>query len=237
MPGSNIFASMNVAVPYKLNGNTYWLSHERCLFWEEQNALVVSDLHFGKTGHFRKAGIAIPQNVFKDDLQRLLSLVMHFKPELLIIVGDMFHSVANKELELFQKWRNDLGDLQVHLVKGNHDILPEHWYNQSFITVHNERLQLKNISFIHDCNKITGPVHNHYHFCGHIHPGICLKGLAKQSLSLPCFYFGNDYAVLPAFSHFTGLALIHPKENETVFAIVDKEIIQLSGRHILNVEC
>ena len=30
------------------------------MFWEEEKALIVSDLHFGKTGHFRKSGIAVP---------------------------------------------------------------------------------------------------------------------------------------------------------------------------------
>ncbi len=29
----------------------------------------------------------------------------------------MFHSHANKELELFAKWRNDLADIEFHLVR------------------------------------------------------------------------------------------------------------------------
>ena len=77
------------------------LSSDRSIYWEQEKALVVSDLHIGKTGHFRKAGIAVPQSVFREDMQRLVSLIQYFKPQTLIVVGDMFHSSANKELELF----------------------------------------------------------------------------------------------------------------------------------------
>ena len=57
---------------YRIKGQQLWLSADRCIFWEEEKALIVSDLHFGKTGHFRKSGIAIPPSVYKEDLQRLV---------------------------------------------------------------------------------------------------------------------------------------------------------------------
>ena len=79
------------------------MSAERTLFWENESALIVADLHVGKTGHFRKAGIGVPQQVYKDDLHRLLSQILFFKAQRLIIVGDLTHSVANKEMDLFQK--------------------------------------------------------------------------------------------------------------------------------------
>ncbi len=64
----------------------------RCLYWEEERSLILSDLHFGKTGHFRKAGIAVPQSVYREDLLRLLSLIQYFQPRQLLVVGDLFHS-------------------------------------------------------------------------------------------------------------------------------------------------
>ncbi|MEJ7683919.1 MAG: metallophosphoesterase [Segetibacter sp.] len=106
-----------------LHQQTLWLSADRCVYWEEQQSLIVTDLHFGKTGHFRKSGIAVPQSIYKEDMQRLVNQLQFYKPQQLIIVGDMFHSVANKELDFFKKWRNDFSHLHIHLVKGNHDIL------------------------------------------------------------------------------------------------------------------
>ncbi len=54
----------------------------------------------------------MPQNIFKEDLQRLFAQIQFFKPETLLIAGDMFHSHANKEIDLFLKWRNDLGEIE-----------------------------------------------------------------------------------------------------------------------------
>src|SRR5690349_22884410 len=112
---------------FKVKGQSLCLSSERSIFWENERSLIVSDLHFGKTGHFRKSGIAVPQTVYKEDLQRLVTLLNDFRPEQMIVVGDFFHSHANTELELFKKWRNDFPQLKIILVKGNHDILHEAW--------------------------------------------------------------------------------------------------------------
>jgi uncharacterized protein len=203
---------------YELLNQTFWLSPERCIYWEEQKALIVSDLHFGKTGHFRKSGIPVPPKVYKEDLQRLVQQIQFFKPDELIVVGDLFHSRENKELELFLKWRNDFPQVGIKLVKGNHDILKENWYVKAGIEVYEECLTLDQFTFIHDVSACEDS--GQYFFSGHIHPGIFISGLGKQSLQFPCFYFGKNYAVLPAFSRFTGLALIAPGENEDVFAII-----------------
>ncbi|MDB5230317.1 MAG: metallophosphoesterase [Chitinophagaceae bacterium] len=212
---------MTAPTPHIIHNNTFWLSAERCIFWEEEKILILSDLHFGKTGHFRKAGIAVPQDVFQNDLQRLLNLVQHFKPLQIIAVGDLFHSHANKELDLFIKWKENI-NIPFHLVKGNHDILSASWYKQANITVHQPSLRYNNFLFSHD-QEITEQHDADYVFSGHIHPGVIIRGLGKQSLRFPCFYFCDEFCVLPAFSHFTGLASIEPCKSETVFAIVPKE--------------
>jgi DNA ligase-associated metallophosphoesterase len=206
------------------------------MYWEEERALIVSDLHFGKTGHFRKSGIAIPPSVYKEDLQRLIIQIQYFQPGELIIVGDMFHSHANKELELFLKWRSDLAGIHIRLVRGNHDILKDEWYEHAGIDLSSQTLSRKDFHFVHDIsdqlNQQNGFIKNiseerSYFFSGHIHPGIRLNGMGKQSLCFPCFYFGKKYAVLPAFSRFTGVAMIYPEAEEEVFAIVNQELIQL----------
>src|SRR5579863_2664009 len=107
---------MRPPIAYRLMDQQLWLSAGRCIFWEEEKALIVSDLHFGKTGHFRKSGIGVPQTVYREDLHRLLALVQYFQPRQMLVVGDLFHSRENKELELFQRWRNDLAGLAVRLI-------------------------------------------------------------------------------------------------------------------------
>ena len=212
---------MQAAEQFLLQQQTLWLSTERCIYWEEQQSLIVSDLHFGKTGHFRKSGIAVPQNVYKEDLQRLLNQLQFYKPQQLIVVGDLFHSVANKELDFFMKWRNDFSQLHIQLVKGNHDILKKDWYTSANITVSDAHLNVANFCFVHDIADACEPSTKiTYYFSGHIHPCVLLKGLGKQSISLPCYYFNQKFAVLPAFSRFTGTATIEQKSSDNVFAII-----------------
>jgi uncharacterized protein len=227
---------MQTPVSHKILGQQFWLTTDRTMYWDEGGALIVSDLHFGKTGHFRKSGIAVPAAVYKEDLQRLVVQIQYFQPKELIIVGDMFHSHANRELELFLKWRTDLSEIKFRLIRGNHDILEESWYLQAGIDLSPQSLTLQRFHFIHDIagyykeentfsNK-SGEVDS-YFFSGHIHPGIRIQGAGKQSLCFPCFYFGKKYAVLPAFSRFTGVAMIYPESDEQVFAIVNRELIRM----------
>ncbi|MFL9483569.1 ligase-associated DNA damage response endonuclease PdeM [Chitinophagaceae bacterium LWZ2-11] len=209
---------MFLPIPHKIFDHTFWLSPSRSIFWEEEKSLIVSDLHLGKTGHFRKNGIAVPQAVYKEDLQRLTDQIIFHKAERLIVVGDMFHSRDNKELELFRKLRNDLSALHICLIRGNHDILEDNWYASANIQLH-EHLDIGAFSFVHDIEDINEIPEAQYFFSGHIHPGVRINGLGKQSLSFPCFYFGNRYAILPAFGKFTGIAVITPQKNDKVYAI------------------
>jgi uncharacterized protein len=81
-------------------------------------------------------------------------------------------------------------------------------------------------NFIHEppVEKIES---DQYIFAGHIHPGISIEGLGKQSLRFPCFYFGKKYAVLPAFGRFTGLYPVRRKKEDKIFAIADQRLIEL----------
>ena len=218
---------MSAPLRFKFKKQTLWLSSCRCIFWEEEKALILSDLHFGKSGHFRKSGIGIPQNIFKEDLQKLFSQIQFFKPKTLLIAGDMFHSAENKEADFFVKWRNDIPQIHFFLIRGNHDILPASFYQKANIEVFENKLHIKNFCFTHDVNGCENEDKNSFTFSGHIHPGIKLNGAGNQSMMLPCFYFGKEYAILPAFSAFTGLAKIKPSPSDHVFALVENSVIKI----------
>jgi len=209
---------------HTIRGQQLWLSAQRSIFWEDQKALILSDLHFGKTGHFRKSGIAVPQTVYKEDLQRLIQLLHYFKPEQLLVVGDFFHSHANMELDWFRKWRSDFDALRITLIRGNHDILKDSWYEATDIAVAGNTLSLGPFLFSHDRCETAEDL---YSFCGHIHPGVIINGLGKQSLRFPCFYFSGEHCILPAFSKFTGAVAMDGSRAESIFAIVDQALIKI----------
>ncbi len=219
-------------IKHTINKNDFILSCNRTVFWEQEKILILSDLHLGKTGHFRKSGIAVPAAVMKEDMQRLVSTIQFYKPALVVIVGDLFHSVENKEHELFLKWRNDMLHVPMLLVKGNHDIVPDKWYADANITTEKKMWRKNNFVFVHEAPTISPEgggkaedCRGDYIFSGHIHPAVSIKGLGKQSLRFPCFYFTKTYAVLPAFGKFTGTYLIAPAAKEKAFIIVEDSVL------------
>ena len=220
---------MNISIPHIIHEQHFWLSAQRSIYWEEQKTMIVSDTHFGKTGHFRKSGIAVPQQVYKEDLQRFFNLATDLKPERILVVGDFFHSTDNEEHNLFLRWKNDFNSLQITLIKGNHDILGNTWYENAGIQLIEDFYEIGQFRFQHDPAENDFLVkENTFVFSGHVHPGIQMRGIGKQSLRLPCFYFTQNQCILPAFSKFSGLAIVKPKKQDQVYAIANDNIIKLA---------
>jgi uncharacterized protein len=212
-------------VIYKYQDQTWHLSALRAIFWQEERALILSDLHLGKATHFRKAGIAVPAGIGQDDLFRLQKLITTYQPAQVIIVGDMFHSDENNDVPYFRLWRQQFSHIPFKLVKGNHDIMPAAIYTSLDLEVY-DTLRIGDISFAHEpCEHDDA---EGYTFSGHLHPGIAVAGPGRQRLRLPCFFFGRNCGILPAFGRFTGLALVAPEADEAVFVIAENTILKVN---------
>lgn len=217
---------MPAYLPHIIRNNHFLLTAEKTAYWEEQQILIISDMHLGKSGHFRKNGIAVPTAVFRNDMQKLLAGLQFFKPKELIIVGDLFHSNENKEWPFLQRWLSDMPQVNIHLVRGNHDILHDNLYQDAGILVHDKLLSIGDMAFVHDMADITFK-QDAFIFSGHVHPAVVIKGQGKQSMRLPCFFFTQDYAILPSYGSFTGLHTLNPSTKDHVFVIAGKEVMQL----------
>lgn len=202
----------------------FLLLPEKALFWEEENALLLSDLHLGKAGHFRKAGIPVAKDVNMKNLIRLQDLISHFSPEKIFILGDLFHSDRNKEWDDFAIWRSIFPEIDFYLILGNHDFLSVPEYERLGLICYNE-LQKGPFLLVHDPVNQTEK-RNKYLIGGHIHPSVSIKGKGRQSLRFPCFYFGEGYGLLPAFGDFTGTHPVKPSKTDLFFPIVDKQILK-----------
>lgn len=198
------------------------LSIHKSIFWKEQECLIVSDLHLGKAGHFRKAGIPISSKIHTEDLDRLDLLLNKYQPKRLIMLGDLFHSDKNNEWEAFSDWRSQYQNLKITLTLGNHDIIETVNYKKINVTVVDELLLAPFFMSHHPTKNANG-----YNLAGHLHPGISLKGKARQGVRIPCFYFGEKGALMPAFGNFTGYVAISPGKQDKVFAVTPTSVITI----------
>lgn len=178
-------------------GRRFVLDSGLGLYWPEQEALVVSDLHLEKASFLAQFGSAVAPYDTRDTLSRLEVLVGRYRPKTLILLGDTFHDrLAWQRLE--ETARTHLLDLcggvdTCHWVEGNHDL----------------GLQAGNIRFTEEA-AIDGVVFRHEpgacdrpQVVGHFHPKMTTR-VRGQRLTGKCFLIGPDMLIMPAFGSFTG---------------------------------
>jgi DNA ligase-associated metallophosphoesterase len=198
---------------------------QKALYWKKQNILLLADLHLGKINHFRKSGIAVPSKANDHNLEILMDVIALTNPQRIICLGDLFHSHYNPEWEVFGELVKHYAHISFELVLGNHDIMSEQQYSRKGIKVHDKLMIGSFLLTHHPMEEVPQDVYN---ISGHLHPGVHMKGRGKQSIMLPCFYFGVQQAILPAFGLFTGLARIAPKKNDKVFVVADNSVMDVS---------
>lgn len=205
-----------------LRGEKIALLKEKAIFWEQEKALFLSDLHLGKANHFQKNGMALPNHHDKNDLDKLAFIIKENKANKVFFLGDLFHSAENLAVEQFNTFIKKFTRCKFYLIIGNHDIIPNRVYNDLKLSCHSS-IEIGPFIFSHE--EITNS--SKYNIHGHVHPGIKLKGKAKQSLRTACFYFSSKHAILPAFGSSTGLYIIEPKKTDLVFALSDQGLIPM----------
>jgi uncharacterized protein len=198
---------------------------QKALFWKKHRILFLADLHLGKVNHFRKSGYAVPSKANDRNLELLLEVVNLAKPARIICLGDLFHSHYNPEWEVFGELVRHFSSISFELVMGNHDIMSERQYERKGIKVYDDLIIDSFLLTHHPLEEIPETLYN---MAGHIHPGVHLVGKGRQSMTLPCFYFGARQAFLPAFGMFTGLARIAPKKDDKVFVVADNKILMVA---------
>jgi len=204
-----------------IEGEQLTLTNLRALHWEKEQALVVSDLHIGKSAHFRRHGIPISSNVQQKDLQRLSFLVEQYQVHKLIVVGDLFHAEINTDMDDFKQWREDNAMLEIILIKGNHDRLKDAIYEKFQISCCQKELVLEPFQFIHE-PKVSG----NFSISGHLHPGVSIRQKGRPQIKLPCYEISASQLILPAFSEFTGLAMSRNKKGKQFHAFTETSFFE-----------
>jgi uncharacterized protein len=222
-------------VKITLAEETVYLLPERALYWPRERALIVADLHVGKADVFRARGIPIPAGSSAQTLARLSQALARTEEistvpaAQIIVLGDFFHakeSLNEGTLEALQIWRAAHREIAITIVEGNHDqhAGTKHLTQISDIRVVDEPFNIAPFAFAHH-----PPEHSErsaYTLHGHVHPCTLLRGSVDR-LRVPCFVFGPQAGVLPAFGAFTGGHNVTPSVQKTIYAIADTKILKI----------
>ncbi len=201
-------------------GEDFTFCYEKCMFRHRDNALIIADLHLGKSNHFRKAGIAIPSKITFDEIEHLSNVISKYLPDKVIFLGDLFHSSFNQSVDLLKQVIDNEPNRKFILIEGNHDIMSCETYAKIGIEVIDVLFE-HGICYTHEPIKES----KGFNIYGHIHPGVLLTSKGQQSLRLPCFFVSKNYAVLPAFGLFTGLAILKPKSTDEIYVVAEDKVI------------
>jgi uncharacterized protein len=207
---------------------TLQLLPQKALYWPREKTLFIADIHFGKVAAFRAAGLPLPPGSTTNALLRLDTCVVKTNATRIVFLGDFLHSRDARAKETFARfaaWRKLNADLELVLVRGNHDAHagdpPMEWN----IRCINEGETVGPFCLAHH----PEPDLRGYVLAGHVHPAVRLQGRANDSLRLPCFWFGAYVCVLPAFGEFTGTYTVQPKTGDRVFVVAEQQVIEMKA--------
>ncbi|MDT7834565.1 ligase-associated DNA damage response endonuclease PdeM [Aquabacterium sp. OR-4] len=189
--------------------------------------LLVADAHLGKAVSFRRLGVPVPAGTTLAALGRLDAMLAATGAREIVFLGDLLHSVralAPGTLAEVQRWRDRHPALVLTLVRGNHDAHAGDPPPGLGVQCHDGPLHRGPWALVHEPQAVDGA----YALAGHVHPGVVLAGRARQSLRLPCFHFGRQCAVLPAFGEFTGLHVLPRGPGDAVYAVAEDRVMALA---------
>ena len=206
-----------------IHDNHFDLHPSGALYWVEKKTLMLADVHLGKVAHFRKNGIAVPREAEGAFYKKITLLFNEFEVKRLLFLGDLFHSFQNNEWHLFSAWVKKQQSMLI-LIEGNHDVIPARKFEQLGMTI-TSNLSEDTFYFSH----FPSEKEEYFVFCGHVHPGVKLKGAGLQQLKMPCFYQSQNQLILPAFGAFTGLHILTPKESDRIYVTSGKEVMEIDN--------
>lgn len=219
---------MSAFADIAIEHETLQLLPQRALYWPARRTLMIADIHFGKAAAFRARGVPVPHGTTAQNLALVDALLRSHAVEHIVFLGDFLHSRAvqgTASLLTLQQWREAHADLQLTLVRGNHDVHAGDPPAALRMDIVDEPFCIGPFA----CSHHPEPRPDAYVLAGHVHPVYRLAA-GGDSLRLPCFLFGKRVAVLPSFGAFTGGYAVTPKEGERLFVAAEDAVFEVPTR-------
>src|SRR3954463_6000056 len=179
-----------------VNGVTLHADCLGALYWHEDGALILADLHLEKGSSFARRGQLLPPYDTAETLARLARLIARCAPRTVIALGDNFHD-GDGPGRLSAHDRASLAALQRGRdwiwIAGNHDPDPADGIGGSF----GGALAGGGLVFRHEPTGAKGEV------AGHLHPVARVIGRGR-TVSRRCFASDGVTLLMPAYGAFAG---------------------------------
>jgi len=218
------------AVKINFMGNSFILDPSGCLYWQEEELLVISDLHLEKgSSYAAKKSLFIPPYDTQATLETLALRILNWQPKTVISLGDSFHD-EDAARRLPNSYKQHLSQLMQGRewiwVSGNHDPLPPKDLGGSFC----EEIHIGNLNFCHEpkAKFKVGEI------AGHYHPSARIKQRGK-SIRRRCFIGNGQRIIMPAFGSFTGGLNVLDEAYADLFERHDVNCWMLSGDQVFEI--
>ena len=186
-----------------------------CLYSEELDILILSDLHLGLEGSMSYQGSYVPQfqlEEVKKDVRHAQELT---EADRILLNGDLKHEFKytrfseKKEIEEFMEMLKDLFS-EIIVIEGNHDSFLDEVIEGAKIHFNESHLE-NGILFLHGHKSLDNYQDEEFDtvVIGHEHPALELKDSVGYTEKIDCFLYGEtddgkDIVILPAFSKISG---------------------------------
>lgn len=205
------------SAPFHWQGERLELLAGKAVWDPARRALLVADLHLGKAETFQAHGIPLPSDGDATTLNALLELAATYRPERVVVLGDLIHSRLGLTGELRAKLAAlpELLGCPLVLIGGNHE-------RGSWIAgLPQEPSQALGPWWL---SHLPEPQTGFLNLCGHLHP-VAVVGRGADRLRLPCFSYcqRQKRLALPAFGRLTGG---HPcSQRDQIWLVADGAVV------------
>ncbi len=193
-------------VPLSFADHHLFVAGDAALWWPEQRALLVADLHLEKASFYAAAGQMLPPYDSRATLEALAALVGQTRPERIVCLGDNYHDDGG-EARLDPAAARILQELTAALdwvwVRGNHDReVSGRWGGTALA-----ELDVGGLLLRHEAK----PDETRPELSGHFHPKLRMT-IRGRHIARRCFVRTTAKLILPAFGALTGgLDVDHPE--------------------------
>ncbi|HET6537827.1 MAG TPA: ligase-associated DNA damage response endonuclease PdeM [Sphingopyxis sp.] len=223
MPSANL-----PRTSFTFGGQRFVALPDRALYWPQQRALIVADLHFEKGSAFAANGQHLPPYDSHDILSRLLILAEQSQAQQIFCLGDSFHdrnAAARMAPDLSGRLSALAAERHICWIAGNHDGLSgSAWGGSIADEILLNGIVLRHESLAHESRP---------EISGHYHPKLRFS-VHGRTLSRPCFLINEKRLMLPAFGSLAGGMDVHNAEIMRLFDQNDCQAMIVADEKLLH---